>query len=101
MVLLKVLTVPAAQVQLWFSTLPTARQAEMRSHYLVYLQVIKDRYLGKRWRLRMNNQYEHQTFRQIGHEKESPQSFLGRRVQYTRLLTVTDDGGLDEVQQIM
>jgi hypothetical protein len=49
----------------------------------------------------MNNQYELQTFRQIGHEKESPQSFLGRRVRYTRLLTVTDDGGPDEVQQIM
>jgi hypothetical protein len=88
-------------VQLWFSTLPTARQAEMRSHYLVYLQVIKDRYLGKRWRLRMNNQYEQQQFRQAGQEKESPQSFLGRRVRYTRLLTVTDDGGPDEVQQIM
>jgi hypothetical protein len=73
----------------------------MRSHYLVYLQVIKDRYLGKKWRLRMNNQYEQQMFRQAGHEKESPQTFLGRRVRYTRLLTVTDDGGPDEVQQIM
>ncbi|KAJ7315708.1 hypothetical protein DFH08DRAFT_942785 [Mycena albidolilacea] len=72
-----------SQVYLWFSTLPTARQSEMRSHYL------------------MNNQYEQQTFRQIGHEKESPQSFLGRRVRYTRLLTVTDDRGPDEVQQIM
>jgi hypothetical protein len=40
-------------------------------------------------------------FRQAGHEKESPQTFLGRRVRYTRLLTVTDDGGPDEVQQIM
>jgi hypothetical protein len=90
-----------SQVQLWFSTLPMSRQAEMRSHYLVYLQVIKDRYLGKKWRLRMNNQYELQTFRQGGHEKESPQTFLGRRVRYTRLLTVTDDGGPDEVQQIM
>jgi hypothetical protein len=49
----------------------------------------------------MNNQYEHQTFRQAGHDKESPQSFLGRRVHYMRLLTVTDDGGPDEVQQIM
>jgi hypothetical protein len=93
--------VKGSQVQLWFSTLPTSRQADMRSHYLVYLQVIKDRYLGKKWRLRMNNQYELQMFRQSGHEKESPQSFLGRRVRYTRLLTVTDDGGPDEVQQIM
>jgi hypothetical protein len=93
--------VKGSQVQLWFSTLPSARQADMRSHYLVYLQVIKDRYLGKKWRLRMNNLYEQQMFRQAGHEKESPQSYLGRRVRYTRLLTVTDDGGPDEVQQIM
>jgi hypothetical protein len=33
--------------------------------------------------------------------KESPQTFLGRKVRYTCLLTVTDNGGPDEVQQIM
>jgi hypothetical protein len=88
-------------VQLWFSTLPLAQQAEMRSHYLIYLQVLKDQYLGKKWCLKMNVKYEQQTFRQSGHEKESPQVFLGRRVRFTRLLTVTDDGGPDEVYQVM
>ncbi|KAJ7864252.1 hypothetical protein B0H14DRAFT_3443600 [Mycena olivaceomarginata] len=90
-----------SSVQLWFSTLPAARQQEMRSHYLIYLQVIKDRYLGKRWRLKMNVKYEGQRFRQAGYDKESPQAFLGRRVRYTRLLTVSDDGGPDEVYQVM
>jgi hypothetical protein len=73
----------------------------MRNHYLIYLQVIKDRYLGKRWRLKMNFKYKGQKFRQAGHDKESPQAFLGRRVRYTRLLTVSDDGGPNEVYQVM
>ncbi|KAJ7676044.1 hypothetical protein DFH06DRAFT_1318182 [Mycena polygramma] len=88
-------------VYLWFSTLPTARQAEMRSHYLVYLQVIKDRYLGKRWQLLMNLQFESQSFRQEGHEDESPQTFLGRRTKYVRLLANADDGGPVEVYLTM
>jgi hypothetical protein len=90
-----------SQIQLWFSTLPVARQAHMRSHYLTYLQVIKDRYLGKKWQLRMNLKFEQQSFRQTGHEKESPQKFLGRRTQYVRLLTNADDGGPVEVFLIM
>jgi hypothetical protein len=90
-----------SQIQLWFSTLPTARQAQMRGHYLIYLQVIKDHYLGKKWQLRMNLKFEQQSFRQQGHEKESPQKFLGRRTQYVRLLANTDDGGPVEVFLIM
>jgi hypothetical protein len=90
-----------SSVQLWFFTLPAARQQEMRNHYLVYLQVIKDKYLGKKWCLKMNVKYEGQKFRKPGHDKESPQAFLGRRVRYTRLLTISDDGGPDEVYQDM
>ncbi|KAJ7828717.1 hypothetical protein B0H13DRAFT_1916894 [Mycena leptocephala] len=90
-----------SQIQLWFSTLPVARQVQMRGHYLTYLQVIKDRYLGKKWQLRMNLKFEQQSFRQPGHEKESPQKFLGRHTQYVRLLANTDDGGPLEVFLIM
>jgi hypothetical protein len=90
-----------SQVYLWFSTLPAERQAEMRSHYLVYLQVLKDSYLGKKWRLRMNLQFEQQSFRQAGHEHESAQTFLGRHIRYARLLTNTDNGGLDEIFVVM
>ncbi|KAJ6465892.1 hypothetical protein C8R47DRAFT_1224212 [Mycena vitilis] len=90
-----------SQVYLWFSTLPTSRQAEMRSHYLVYLQVIKDRYLGKRWQLLINLQFEAQSFRQEGYENESPQLFLGRRTKYVRLLGNSDEGGPAEVFLIM
>lgn len=90
-----------SQVHLWFSTLATERQAEMRSHYLVYLQAIKDKYLGKRWQLLMNLQFEKQMFRQQGHKRESPQKFLGRRIKFAHLLLNTDDGGPLEVFLIM
>ncbi|KAJ6476078.1 hypothetical protein C8R45DRAFT_934709 [Mycena sanguinolenta] len=72
-----------------------------QSHYLVYLQVIKDSYLGKKWQLRMNSLYEQQSFRQTGHGKESPQTFLSRRIRYMRMLAVTDDGGPNEVYLVM
>jgi hypothetical protein len=49
----------------------------------------------------MNLKFEQQSFRQPGHEKESPQKFLGRRTQFVRLLANTDDGGLLEVFLIM
>ena len=38
-------------VHLWFSTLPITRQTDMRGHYMIYLQTIKEKYLGKRWQL--------------------------------------------------
>ncbi|KAJ7914797.1 hypothetical protein B0H13DRAFT_1872668 [Mycena leptocephala] len=76
-------------VQLWFVTLPTQRQASMRSHYLVYLQVIKELYLGNKWQLRMNIQFENQAFRQPGFEHEM------------RTLANSDDGGPLEVFLVM
>src|SRR6201996_1211120 len=88
-------------VHLWFSTLPTARQADMRGHYMNYLQTMKERYLGKRWQLETNLKFEAQAFRQEGHEKESPQSFIGRRIKYVRMLANTDDGGPLEVFLVM
>ncbi|KAJ7215079.1 hypothetical protein GGX14DRAFT_392334 [Mycena pura] len=42
-----------------------------------------------------------QAFRQEGHEKESPQSFIGRRIKYVRMLANTDDGGPLEVFLVM
>jgi hypothetical protein len=73
----------------------------MRSHYLVYLQVIKDLYLGNKWQLRMNIQFENQAFRQSGFEHESPQQFLGRRIKAVRTLANSDDGGPLEVFLVM
>jgi hypothetical protein len=68
---------------------------------LVYLQVLKDSYLGKKWRLKMNLLFEQQSFRQAGHEHETAQTFLGRRIRYARLLTNTDNGGEDEIFVVM
>ncbi|KAJ7263774.1 hypothetical protein C8J57DRAFT_1512578 [Mycena rebaudengoi] len=88
-------------IQAWFSTQSSVKQAEMRSHYLVYLQTIKDKYLGKRWQLQMNILFEQQAFRQDGHERETPQEFINRRIRYTRMLANSDDGGPLEVYLVM
>jgi hypothetical protein len=73
----------------------------MRSHYLVYLRVIKEKFLGRRWQVVMNLEFEQQAFRQEGHEKESPQQFLGRRTRAVRMLANSDDGGPLEVFLVM
>ncbi|KAJ7763850.1 hypothetical protein B0H16DRAFT_1718485 [Mycena metata] len=88
-------------IQLWFSTLPTSRQDTMRSHYLEYLNVIRDSFLGKRWLLTVNAEFDQQAFRQMGHEDESPQQFIARRIRSIRLLANSDDDGPLEVFLIM
>jgi hypothetical protein len=88
-------------VQMWFSTLSRRRQASMRDHYLNYLQVIKDCYLGRKWQLRMNIQFEQQSFRQSGHEEETPQAFLSRRIRSVRMLANSDNGSPLEVFLVM
>jgi hypothetical protein len=75
--------VEGSPVQVWFSTLPGTDQAHMRTHWILYLQGIKEWYLGPTWQRKMNRQYEMQRFRQKGHELESPPAFIGRRVMYT------------------
>ncbi|KAJ7261916.1 hypothetical protein C8J57DRAFT_1232054 [Mycena rebaudengoi] len=88
-------------VQSWFSTLSSSRQNQMRSHYEVYLQIIKEKFLGRRWQLVMNTEFEQQAFRQEGHDRETPQMFITRRTCHTRMLANADDGGPLEVFLIM
>ncbi|KAJ6452592.1 hypothetical protein C8R45DRAFT_1112895 [Mycena sanguinolenta] len=90
-----------SSVQLWFTHLPISRQDEMRKNYLVYLQVIRDKFLGKRWLMEVNAEFDQQRFRQKGHEDESPQKFIGRRIRSIRLLANADDGGPLDVFLIM
>ncbi|KAJ7702724.1 hypothetical protein B0H17DRAFT_1176062 [Mycena rosella] len=74
---------------------------DSRTHYLAYLRIIKERYLGLKWQLLMNVEFEKQAFRQSGQEQESPQAFLGRRVQWVRMLANSDDGSPLEVFLVM
>ncbi|KAF8185077.1 hypothetical protein K438DRAFT_1452286, partial [Mycena galopus ATCC 62051] len=90
-----------SDVQLWFSHLPISRQDEMRSHYLLYFEGIRDKFLGKRWLMTVNAEFDMQRFHQRGHEDEMPQRFIGRRIRSIRLLANTDDGGPAEVFLIM
>ena len=85
----------------WFTTLTFEEQAHMRSHYINYLHGIKDRYLGEAWQFKINRIYEGQYFRQIGHEKELPKTFIIRRIMYTRMLTSAKPGGKLEMSLIM
>jgi hypothetical protein len=49
----------------------------------------------------MNLEFEQHAFHQEGHEKESPQQFIGRRIRAVRLLANSDDGGPLEVFLVM
>jgi hypothetical protein len=49
-------------VELWYSTLPGHQQAYMCTHYILFLQAIKDLYLGNQWQRRVNRVYEGQQF---------------------------------------
>ncbi|KIK02913.1 hypothetical protein K443DRAFT_5803 [Laccaria amethystina LaAM-08-1] len=66
-----------------------------------FLKGIKDGFLGSRWQLKMNNYYNSQTFRERGHERESPTEFLVRQIVYTRMLLSVDPGGPLQVFYIM
>ncbi|KAJ7982893.1 hypothetical protein DFH06DRAFT_1266550 [Mycena polygramma] len=90
-----------SEVQEWYAGLPGDIQAESRRHYITYLQVIKEHYLGRPWQRRMNREYELQRFRQKGFEDEKPRAYIGRRIMWTRMLVATDDGGPGEVYHIM
>ena len=85
----------------WFTTLTYDEQAHMRSHYINYLRGIKDGYLGEAWQSNINRVYETQYFRQIGHEKEMPKTFIIRRIMYTRMLTSAKPGSILEINLIM
>jgi hypothetical protein len=88
-------------IQLWFSMLSSPEQDYMRSHYLSYLYGIKEGFLGRVWQRRMHNIYENQSFRQAGHENETPVRFIMRRTMYTRMLVNGDNGGPVEVYMVM
>ena len=91
----------SSDIKNWFATLTFSEQAHMRSHYINYLRGIKDRYLGEAWQSKINRVYEGQYFRQTGHEKELPKTFIIRRIMYTRMLTSAKPGGTLEISLIM
>ncbi|KAJ7709431.1 hypothetical protein B0H17DRAFT_1124058 [Mycena rosella] len=90
-----------SSVQMWFSTLASTKQSEMRRHYLSYLQTIKEKFLGRKCQDLMNLKFERMAFRQDGHEKESPQIFLNRMIRAIRMLANSDNRGPKEVFLIM
>lgn len=90
-----------SDVQNWFATLPFEEQSRMRGHWVDYLKGIKEGYLGRNWQFDIGEAYKAQYFRQPGHERELPKSFISRRIMYTRMLAKSDDGGPLEVHLVM
>ena len=90
-----------SDVQNWFATLSFAEQSRMRGHWVDYLKGIKENYLGHTWQFDIGEAYKQQYFRQPGHEKELPKTFITRRIMYTRMLAKSDDGGPLEVHLVM
>jgi hypothetical protein len=90
-----------SDVQNWFATLPFEEQSRMRGHWVDYLKGIKEGYLGRNWQFDIGEAYKAQYFRQPGHERELPKSFITRRIMYTRMLAKSDDGGPLEVHLVM
>ena len=90
-----------SDVQNWFATLSFAEQSRMRGHWVDYLKGIKEKYLGHNWQFDIGEAYKQQYFRQPGHEKELPKTFIARRIMYTRMLAKSDDGGPLEVHLVM
>ena len=90
-----------SDVQNWFATLSFAEQSWMRGHWADYLKGIKEKYLGHNWQFDIGEAYKQQYFRQPGHEKELPKTFIARRIMYTRMLAKSDDGGPLEVHLVM
>lgn len=58
-------------------------------------------FLGKKWQMKMNVSFESQAFRQPGHERESPSTFIARQIMYTRMLVAVEEGSPVEVFIIM
>jgi len=72
-----------SDIQTWFATLSFAEQSKMRGHWVNYLKGIKENYLGHNWQFDIGEAYRQQYFRQPGHEKELPKTFITRRIMYT------------------
>ncbi|KAL1658252.1 hypothetical protein GGF50DRAFT_131820 [Schizophyllum commune] len=67
-----------------------ARRDHMRLSYHNYIDTICDHYLGPAWR-----------FRDAKHPKESPQDYLYRRIQLSRILGYAEEDSLAEARLIM
>ncbi|RDB19205.1 Retrovirus-related Pol polyprotein from transposon opus [Hypsizygus marmoreus] len=90
-----------SDIRRWFTLLDKESKSWAKTHYKNYLTLIKDSYLGRPWQLEVNQEFNSQSFRQAGHDYETPRGFIQRRILYTRMLTTTDDGGREEVRVAM
>ena len=66
-----------------------------------FLDVIKKDWLGHGWKLEMGTEYQTQRFRQRGHERETPQDFMTRRLMLSRFLDLQPRDSKAEVESVL
>ncbi|GJF00939.1 hypothetical protein PsYK624_172430 [Phanerochaete sordida] len=95
-----------SEVERWWFSLPEGDKSQMRTHYLAFLEGLRDQWLGEPWKFEMRQRYTEMRFRQAGHSRESPVTFTQRRLMTARMLNMVargPDGAplpADEVQEV-
>ncbi|TFY80999.1 hypothetical protein EWM64_g3018 [Hericium alpestre] len=85
----------------WYLLLSEERQAAMKQHLDVFLENIRECYLGDEWSFMQRTIFDSMFFCQHGHEREKPIDYVQRKATYARILGFSDDGGPREVRIIM
>ncbi|GJF00591.1 polyprotein [Phanerochaete sordida] len=75
-----------SEVEGWWLTLNDNTKAYMREHYEQFIEVIRDKWLGKEWAFKQKQMYAEMRFRQKGHGAETPLAFTRRRLASARML---------------
>ncbi|KAF9012926.1 hypothetical protein BDZ89DRAFT_1142712 [Hymenopellis radicata] len=90
-----------SEIHRWWIVLPKAVQNRMCTHITQFLAEINENYLGDKWEHEMQAEYQVQSFRQKGHEAETPADFMSWRAIWLRMLTTVEEGGELEIEQIL
>ncbi|KAH9906590.1 uncharacterized protein B0H18DRAFT_1131836, partial [Fomitopsis serialis] len=85
----------------WWQMLGLQHQRLYSSSWWALYQGIKIQFFTHKFLMALRTHYDGQRFRQEGHEKESPLSFIDRRILYHRHLTRIEETPEDEIAAIM
>ncbi|KAI5886514.1 uncharacterized protein SCHCODRAFT_02475209, partial [Schizophyllum commune H4-8] len=92
---------PFSSVHQWYLSQSEARRDHMRLSYRNYIDTICDHYLGPAWVEDLDTTFMTQRFRDARHPKESPQDYLYRRIQLSRILGYAEEDSLAEARLLM
>jgi hypothetical protein len=89
-------------IALWWFLLDTPTQLKCQSDYLTFLRPIMMHWFGEAWAKEVRDQYDTQSFRQTGHQSESPSDFVLQCMVLGRVLNCLGNrNGLLEVHSVI